>query len=235
MRLSQIAPGAFFAPLLLGVLAFGAPAMADPTPAIVNASASADVFAAPDVAIVTAGVLTEAPTAAAAMAANTKQMNAVMDSLKKSGVPAKNIQTAGLNLNPVYNYNNNEAPTLKGYQASNTVSVRTDNIAKVGSTIDSVVAAGANQINGVMFSIKDQDSKLDGARAEAAKKAKAKAENLAAALGMKLGRLVSISEGGGGYSPPMPMMAMAKADSAPIAPGEMQINASVTVTYELTN
>lgn len=232
MRFSQ-----FAAPILLvGSLALGAPAMAaDPMPAIVNASASADVFAAPEVATVTAGVVSEAPTAAAAMAANSKQMNAVMDGLKKSGIPAKNVQTSGLNLNPVYNYNNNEAPTIKGYQASNTVSVRSDNIAKVGSTIDAIVAAGVNQINGVMFSLKDQDSKLDGARAEAAKKARAKAENLAAALGMKLGRLVSISEGGGGYTPPMPIMNMAKAEAAPIAPGEMQISASVTVTYELTN
>jgi len=232
MRFSQFAA----IPLVLGTLALGAPVMADPIPSTVSVSASADVSVKPDVVQVGAGVVTQAPTAAAAMAANAKQMELVFDKLKKSGIASKNIRTSGLNLNPTYSYDNGAAPKLLGYQASNTVTVRLEDLSRIGSTIDGVVAAGVNQIDGIMFSVKDEDSKLDAARIEASKKATAKAQLLAGAMGMKLGRLTSVSEAGG-YSPPMPVMAMQKAADAAttIAPGEMQLSATINATYELVN
>lgn len=236
MRLSHFAAGSLAPLVLAATLAFGAPVMADPIPSTVSVSASADVSVKPDVVQVGAGVVTQAPTAAAAMAANAKQMELVFDKLKKSGIASKNIRTSGLNLSPTYAYENNSAPKLLGYQASNTVTVRLEDISRIGSTIDGIVAAGVNQIEGIMFSVKDEDFKLDAARVEASKKATAKAQLLAGAMGMKLGRLVSVSEGGG-YSPPMPVMAMAKAADAAttIAPGEMQLSATINATYELTN
>ena len=232
MRFSQFAA----IPRVLGTLALGAPVMADPIPSTVSVSASADVSVKPDVVQVGAGVVTQAPTAAAAMAANAKQMELVFDKLKKSGIASKNIRTSGLNLNPTYSYDNGAAPKLLGYQASNTVTVRLEDLSRIGSTIDGVVAAGVNQIDGIMFSVKDEDSKLDAARIEASKKATAKAQLLAGAMGMKLGRLMSVSEAGG-YSPPMPVMAMQKAADAAttIAPGEMQLSATINATYELVN
>lgn len=210
--------------------------MADPIPSTVSVSASADVSVTPNVAQVAAGVVTQAPTAAAAMAANAKQMELVFDKLKKSGIATRNIRTSGLNLSPTYSYENNTAPKLLGYQASNTVTVRLEDMTRIGATVDGIVAAGVNQIDGIVFSVKDEDSKLDSARVEAAKKATAKAQLLAGAMGMKLGRLVSVSENGGYSQPPMPVMAMAKAADAAttIAPGEMQLSAAISATYELT-
>lgn len=200
--------------------------------------ASADVTAAPDVATISSGVVSHAGTAAAALASNAEAMNKVFAALKALGIPAADIQTSGLSINPQYAYKENEAPTVTGYQASNNVNIRLVKLDTVGSVIDALVKEGANQINGPTFGIDKPDPLLDNARREAITKARARAELMATAAGLKVGRIVSISESGAqAIQPPMPMMRMsmaaAQAAPTPVAAGQLTLTAGVTVVYEL--
>lgn len=204
---------------------------------ILQVSAQGETTAKPDMATINVGVMTEAATAEAAMSQNATQMNAVIAALKRTGIAEKDIQTSNVSLNPQYQYNNNEPPKLTGYQAQNTVTVKVRNLANVGKAIDAVVKQGSNQIHGISFGIDNEDPVLDRARKDALNKAKARAELYANAVGMKVARIVSISETGG-WAPPIPMPmyraeAMSASAAPPIAPGEMNLSVTVNVTYEL--
>lgn len=204
-----------------------------------NLSAYGEVRAAPDMATINLGVMTEAPTAAAALQANGQRMNRVIAALRKGGIAEKDIQTSGLNLSPQYVYEQNQPPKLTGYQASNQVTVTVHDLARLGAAVDATVEAGANQVNGISFGLNDPTAAENAARQEAVKALAAKAELYAKATGHRISRLVSLSEGGG-YSPappPMPMAMMArmeKADSTAVAPGELRVRIDVTGLYELT-
>lgn len=224
----------------LSLLAF--PAFAEaPTPskpATLEITASADVVAAPDVATISSGVMSSATTAAAALSQNAEAMSKVLAALKAFGIPAGDIQTSGLSVSPQYVYAQNEPPTVSGYQASNNVSIRLTKLDTVGSVIDTLVSVGANQINGPTFGIDKPDPLLDNARTEAIAKARARAALMADAAGLKLGRIVSISENAsGGFQPPAPMMRMsamaAEAASTPVAAGQMSLTATVSIVFEL--
>jgi hypothetical protein len=192
---------------------------------------------APDIATINLGVNTEAPTAAAALQANAAQMTKVIAALRKAGVADKDIQTSGLNLNAQYDYVQNEPPKLRGYQAANQVTVTVRDLARLGQAVDATVGAGANQVNGISFGLSDPTAAEDAARRQAVKALAAKANLYATATGYKLGRLVTLSEGGG-YSPPppMPVYAMArmeKADSTPVSGGELSVRIDISGVYEL--
>lgn len=202
-------------------------------------SAEAQIAQVPDLAHVTAGVMTEAKTAEAALADNATKMNGVMRALRSAGIADRDIQTSNLSLSPQYQYVENEQPRLIGYQVSNTVTVRVRNLGNLGRTLDSVVGQGGNQLHGISFSIDKADEAMDGARREAMKKARARADLYAQASGLRVARIVSIQEGGV-VPPPMPMLApmMARmaADSVaptPVAAGEVSLTASVTVVFDL--
>lgn len=204
---------------------------------LLSVSAEGMVESAPDMATVSLGVVTDGQTAAAAMAENARRMNALTQALRRAGVAERDIQTSNLSVNPQYAYVENEQPRMTGYQANNTVSARVRNLANVGRTIDAAVAAGGNTVNGISFSHADPDAQLDAARRNAAREARERADLYAQAFGMRVHRVISISEGGG-YSPPMPMpvyarMAAAEAAPTPVAPGEIRTSVSVSVTYEL--
>lgn len=205
-------------------------------PQMLQLSVQSDVRAAPDMALISAGVMTMAPTAQAAMTENNRQMTAVMAALKKAGIAARDIQTTAVNLSPQFRYVDNQPPQLTGYQASNMVEVRVMALDRIGATLDALVSQGANQINGPNFSVRNADALLDQARAEAVKKGIARAQVYANAAGLKVVRLLSISEGGM-MPPPMPMMrqsAMAMdAAGPPVAPGQVGLSASVSMTFEL--
>lgn len=197
-----------------------------------------NVSTPPELATVGAGVTITAPTAAEAMQQNAKQMTAVYESLKKAGIEDKNIQTSGINLNPQYNYNssNGDQPRLVGYQASNNVNVLVHDLANLGKTLDALVAAGANQINGPTFDVKDRDAHLDAARAAAVENARKRAEIYAKAAGLKVKRLISISEqpSHGGPVPVMRAMAMdSAAAKTPVAAGSLDIGLSALIRFEL--
>lgn len=204
-----------------------------------NLSAYGEVKAAPDMATITFGVVTEAPTAAAAMAQNAERMNQVMAALRRAGIAERDVQTSGLNLSAQYDYVQNEPPRLRGYQASNQVTVVINDLSKVGSTADAVVSAGVNQINGISFGLKDPTAAENQARQIAVRNLQAKAALYAQALGVPLGGIRSLSEGGG-YAPPPPRpmyaaraeMAM-DAGSTPVAAGELTVRIDITGVYDL--
>lgn len=205
-----------------------------------NLSAHGEAKVAPDMATITLGVMTEAPTAAQAMTANAERMREVAAALRKAGIAEKDIQTSNLNLNPQYRHVENEAPQVVGYQASNNVTVTVHDLARLGRTVDATVAAGANQVYGISFGLDDSTAAENAAREEAVKALAVKAELYAKLTGHRISRLVSLSEGSASYPrPPMPMMEMAafrgaKAADTSVSPGEMTVRVDITGLYELS-
>lgn len=195
-----------------------------------------EVRSAPDQVSVSAGVTSSAATAAAALAANTARMKTVFAALAKLGVPDKNIQTSNFSISPQYsNGANNETPRLTGYQVNNQVRVLLTDVTRLGTALDALVGAGANQMNGIDFSIGDPKPLLAQARADAVADARARAETYAKAAGVQLGAVQSITEGGNVVEPPRPlyrMVAMAAAP-VPVAAGEESVSASVTIVWEI--
>jgi uncharacterized protein YggE len=200
-------------------------------------SAEGVVNRAPDLAMINAGVVTQALTAAEAMQANASRMAATVAALKRAGVADRDIQTAAISLSPQYRYAENKAPEITGYQASNQVNVRFRDIKRAGAILDTLVAQGANQINGPSFAVEKADAALDEARVEAIKAARARANLYAQAAGLRVKRILSISESQGYAPPPYPMpVMMARAEKAAdtaIEPGEQRLSVNVAVSFEL--
>uniref|UniRef100_B0T723 Outer membrane protein n=1 Tax=Caulobacter sp. (strain K31) TaxID=366602 RepID=B0T723_CAUSK len=238
---TRTAAFALTAALLTGAAAL--PAYADTADAAfrattLNLSASGESKIAPDLATITLGVQTDAPTAAGAMGANAVQMNKVIAALKKAGIAERDIQTSNLSVNPQYVYVENNPPKLNGYQANNQVTIQVRDLARLGQTVDATVNAGATNVGGISFGLQDPQAAEDKARLDAVKALQAKADLYARATGYRIVRLVSLGEGGG-YTPqpPMPIYAMAKrmesADSSPVSAGELKVRIDVSATYEL--
>jgi uncharacterized protein len=162
----------------------------------------------------------------------------VLAALKRAGVEGRDIQTSSVNLNPEYRYPENKSPELTGYTASNTVTVRFRDIRNSGKILDALVSQGANQINGPNLTIDKPEAALDEARAKAVAEGRARAELYARSLGLRVARVVAVSESGG-YAvpppaPPMPVMARAyESAQTKIEPGEQKLQVTLTMTYEL--
>jgi uncharacterized protein YggE len=229
--------------LALGAAAVPASAMAQAVAAVpaltgtrLDISATGEVTRVPDVAIISAGVQTLQPTATGAIEENAARMERVRAALKRAGIDDKDIQTSAINLNPEYQYDQNRPPRLTGYRATNTVNVKFRDLKRTGAILDALVAEGANQINGPNLTIDKPETALDEARTKALANGRARADLYARALGMRVVRLLSVSEGGG-YSvpPPMPMMAgaMERDASTKIDPGTQQLQVSVSMSFEL--
>ena len=203
-----------------------------------NLSATGEVKVAPDMATITFGVVTEAPTAREAMAQNAARMTEVAAAMRHAGLGERDIQTSGLNLQAQYDYVENQPPKLRGYQANNRVTVTIRDLTKVGATADAVVAAGVNQIDGIAFGLQDPKAAEDEARRMAVTALQSKARLYAEALGVTLGGIRSLNEGGGYQAQqPMPMMyaraAMADSASTPISGGELSVKIDITGVYDL--
>jgi uncharacterized protein YggE len=204
----------------------------------------------PDLAVFTAGVTSDGKTASEALAANARAMNATMAALKASGVAPRDMQTSNLSVNPVYGQqkrlpdgrtgpdgSSEGDPVIVGYRATNQLQVKQRDLARYGQVIDALVKAGANDVNGPSFQLDKPDAAMDEARTDAVAKARARAELYARAAGLKVARILSISETGG-WSPPQPMLyaraeKMMAAAPSPVAAGEMDVSASVTIAFEL--
>jgi uncharacterized protein YggE len=206
-----------------------------------NLSAYGETRTAPDKATISLGVQSQAATAVEAIRQNAERMTRVIETLKKSGIAAKDIQTSGLNLNPQYAYKEGEAPRLTGYQASNTVTVTVHDLSRVGQAVDATVNAGADTVGGVSFGLEDSTAAENEARLKAVSALQAKADLYAKATGYRIARLVSLNEGSSYAAPPpappMPMAAMARSEAAyktQVEPGEMNVRVDVSATYELT-
>jgi len=185
------------------------------TSTLLTVSADGKTSRVPDLAVFNAGVTSQGNTAGAALSANSADMTRVIATLKKAGIADKDIQTSQISLNPIYgqpvvqpNGMVTQEPKIVGYQATNTVSIRSRDIKNFGKVLDALVASGANQVNGPSFQLADSDAATDEARVNAMKAARARADLYAHAAGLRVVRIVSISESGG-YSPPQPMYAMA--------------------------
>ncbi|CAN5598618.1 SIMPL domain-containing protein [soil metagenome] len=202
---------------------------------LLSVSAQAEASRVPDVATLSTGVVTQGGDANAALRANAAQMAKVMAAIRAAGIQEKDVQTSGINVNPQYRYIENQMPTITGYQASNTVSLKVRDVGKLGQVLDALVASGANQVNGPYFEIDQPEAVYDEARRAALDKAQRRAEMYAKSLGMRVRRIVSISEGGG-FMQPMPMMkamAMDRQESSPVSPGQTTLSASLDVVFEL--
>lgn len=232
-----------------------------PNSAILSLSAEGQSHRTPDIAMFSAGVVTQATTAAQAIADNSRRMDSVIAALKRAGIADRDIQTSSINLSPQYTDPEREAQIrarqtgqpyvpvppeqqarrIIGYEASNTVSVRVRNLANMGKVIDTLVSVGANQVNGPNFTLEDQKAALDEARLEAVTEGRQRAELYARAAGMRVGRILSISEGGGYYpvrqdiiltgsrmAPPAP-----PPPPTPVAAGELTLGVNVSMQFEL--
>ncbi len=204
---------------------------------VLDVSAEGRTTRVPDVATIRAGVVSQAATAAAALSDNAQRMNRVLAALRKAGVAPRDIATASVGLSPQYRYAENQPPVITGYQATNSVSVRFRDVAKSGVILDALVGEGANQIDGPNLSIDQPDAALDEARADAVKRARARAELYARAAGMRVTRIVSITENGENAGSPNPPMLMARAsmakDSTQIVAGEKDVTVNVSVRFLL--
>jgi len=235
-----------FAALALAGAALPAAAMAQTVTTVaqpivgtrLDISATGTANRVPDLAIISAGVVTRSPTATGAISENAARMERVRAALKRAGIADRDIQTSSINLNPDYRYENNQPPVLTGYQASNNVSVKFRDIRNAGKILDALVAEGANQINGPSLTIDKPEAAYDEARVKAIALGRARAELYARALGMRVARLISLSESGGYSPPPMPYMrdvamAAAPASKTEIDPGEQQLSVSLSMSFEL--
>ena len=206
------------------------------TGARLDLNATGEVTRVPDVAIITAGVVTRSATATGALQDAANRMSQVLAALKGAGVADRDIQTSAVSLNPEYRYPENQAPQLVGYTASNRLTIRFRDIRNSGKILDALVSQGANQINGPDLTIDKPEAALDEARAQAIAIGRARADLYARGLGMRVVRVVSVSEGGGAYPvpPPRPMMAVAERSAdTKIEPGEQKLQVNLAMTFEL--
>lgn len=226
--------------------------------AVLSLSAQGESRRVPDVAMFSAGVVTQAPTASAALRENSTQMDRVIAALKRAGIADRDIQTSSINLSPQYSDPvreaamrarevgqpyvppNDQARRIIGYEARNTVQVRVRNLANMGAVIDTLVSVGANEVNGPNFTLDEEEAAQNEARVEAVTKARQRAELYARAAGMRVARILSISEGGGYHPVRQIMVTGARAAGAPpppppppVEPGELSIGVNVSMQFEL--
>jgi uncharacterized protein YggE len=215
----------------------GPPAGAIPAIAV---SGNAEVAATPDRALVSLGAVVESKQAQDAQKQIAQIMQRVIKDIKAQGVPNERIRTAGLSLNPVYSHpapragQEPEAPRIVGYRAANTVRVQVDDLERIGGVIDAGIAAGANQLSGLAFDLRDDLKHREQALQLAAREARSKAEALAAALNLQLGEVLEIREDSGPTAYPAERrLAAPSAAGTPIQPGQVQVSAGVQVRFRL--
>lgn len=230
--------------LLIGLLFAATPAAAqeqhnttEKMPPFVRATGEAVVMAKPDRALVDIGVVTQAETAPAAVAENARQLEAALARIRAVVGPRGDVKTISFMVSPNYRYpKEGGEPTLTGYTATNLLRVTLDDLAQVGKVIDAATQAGANRVENLRFTLRDEQAVQLQALREAAVKARRKAEALAFALGGKIKRLLSVVESSPNVVPLYDVgIARTEAAATPIEPGTIEIRASVVYTAEVTN
>lgn len=205
-------------------------------PHLITISGEGKVTAIPDIAVVMLGMQTEKKSVADAQRENTRVMNELQNRLKALAIPPDDVTTSQYSVYPQYDWNDGRQ-TLRGYQVNQEVTVKIRDFDKISPVLALVGELGLNQVGGLNFSIDDPEQLRQEARISALAQAKRKAEALARAAGVRLGKIVSFSESGGGV-PPVPVYALkgmgGDAAVAPeIAPGSQDVVIMVTVSYEL--
>jgi uncharacterized protein YggE len=222
--------------IAFAALVAAAPAVAEDAPPSITVMGTGQVSAPPDEAKIGVGVVTEAPRAADAVKANATAMQKVFAALDAAGIDRKHVQTSRFDVSPVYadgDPQRRTPPAITGYRAANQVQIEVLGVDKVGTVLDALVGAGANELGGISFDIAEPAPLLDDARRKAIADAHRKAELYAKEAGVALGRVLRIDEAGRG-GPPVPVAyARMEAAASPIAAGELDLSASVTVTYAI--
>jgi uncharacterized protein YggE len=226
---------------LLALVASPASADADadadePPASTIRVMGEASVTSRPDRVELDLGVVTRAPSSQQAATENARALQNVLAALRKVLGPKADIQTISYALQPDYQYPQGGPPQITGYTAINTVRVKQDDLARIGAVLDAATRAGANQVERIRFTLKDEDAATAKALRLAVLDARAKATTLASTLGLQIVRVRSVNE----TSPtPRPMydLAMAKtaAVTTPILPGAIETTATVTLTVEVAN
>jgi uncharacterized protein YggE len=230
----MISPRAALA--LAAALALVTPALAQSDiPSTISVTGEGSVSVPPDLAQIDAGVASDAKTAREASEANNAAMGKVLLALKGAGIEEKDYQTSRLSLQPQNAPNRTGPAPVVGYRASNRVSIKLRDIAKVASVIDTLVGAGANDIGNINFTVTQASKLLDDAREKAVADARRKAEIYAKAAGVTLGAPLSIAEDGA----PVPVfrekrLAMAPmAVAPPVAQGEETLSVTISMTWAI--
>lgn len=231
--------------LFIVLLFFVAPAINSfgnslPATRTITVSGDGKATAQPDTADISFSVVSQGKDPAALSDDNNKKINAAISFVKSQGIDEKDITTAGYNLNPNYTWDpKTGVSSITGYTLSQTVNVKIHNFSKTAGVIAGLAPLGINQIGGVSFSIDNPEAVMQQARKDAMAKAKEKAEDIASAAGLSLGRVMSVSESQSG-GVPLPYMALSagaatdqKAVPPTIEPGTQEVDISVSLTYEL--
>ena len=204
----------------------------------ITVSGSGEVTVTPDLARVSLGVLVQRESAKGARQAAADSMSKVIARIKALGIADKDIATSSVSLSPVYDYNSNSsAPKIRGYQLQNSVTVTVRDLDKVGDVIDDGVAAGATSVDGISFDVADRAAAESQAREAAVKDAKARADTLAAGLGVHITGVATVAETiqtpiwygptyGAALTP-----ARDAATPTPVQPGTTDVTINVTVTF----
>jgi uncharacterized protein YggE len=227
-----------------GVVALPSSVTAQPAPITqtisgtrLDLNVTGEVTRVPDLAIISAGVVSRSSTASGALQQTAARMTRVLAALRAAGIADRDLQTSNLSLSPEYSYASNQPPKLNGYTASNQLTVRFREISNAGKILDALVAQGANQLSGPNLTIDKPEAALDEARAKAIAAGRARADLYARSLGLRIVRVVSISESGAAYPSPPPMVMYARAEMAqaktPIEAGEQKLQVALAMTFEL--
>ena len=211
----------------------------------ISVSGDGKVTATPDLATVSIGVLSQGSSAVDVKNQNNGKVNKVIAYIKAQGIDAKDITTSEFNFNPTQDYSNG-TPTITGYQGNQSITVKVHGVDKDQTVLDTIVDGavnnGANEIDGVNLSVENPDALQQQAQQLAIANAKQKAQALAQAAGLTLGKVVSVSESGAGLPGPLPYalnssMAMGIGGAKTVAPniqtGNQEIDETMSVTFEV--
>ena len=209
-------------------------------PPVLVVNGTAQILVAPDEATVRLGIVRQAANAQTAQEQARSVAQEILNALGRAGVAANQIQTARLVLSPVYaprSPESRDAPKIVAYNAANTVSVRLQNLTLVGPVIDAGLKAGANQLEGVQFGLRNDLPARQEALKRAVEEARGKAQTMAEALRVNLGEVLEASEGGISVVDHVEAFtasrALVAAPETPVSPGQIQVNANVTIRYRI--
>jgi uncharacterized protein YggE len=225
---------------MLPTLIYSQEAERKPWPPSVTANGEAVVTVEPDQAEIDIGVVTQARNAPDAAKENAEKLARVTAEVKKILAKGDEVKTAGYSLSPNYRYpREGGKPEITGYTATNIIRIKTRSLEKVGKLIDAGMQSGANTINRLAFTLRDEHSAQLEALRLASAKARAKAEEMANGLGLKVIKILSVTEGERGVRPIVmaqsrgtPMEAVAAAPT-PIESGTIEVRSSVSLSAEI--
>lgn len=228
--------------LLVVVAALPASVAAQPATSspVLRVQGTSEVRIVPDLAVVRVGVVHEAGTAQEAQRMVNAASAAILEAVQQTGVDERQVQTTQIALFPLYasqRGGGSDEPRIVGYRASNTVSVRVEELGRVAPVIDAALGAGANQLEGVSFGLRDDRAVTRQALGQAVEDARGKADAMAAALGAELEGVLSVTEQAGLIQQPMMEMRAMALQAEPqtsVSPGEIAVSASVSIEYRLS-